>query len=383
MKETQRTALSLAVLCTTAWAFPGSGQTPTIPIRYEPTCRTCTIVMTKVATLGSASESASPFYSPSLARDSRGRFFAIGERRDVVLVYGEDGRLLRTFGRLGQGPGEFAPPGISGLSIGRGDTLYVLDRGLNLSVFSPALTFVRTERMPGAVSGAVILPDGRIVLNTRLGRPKTAGYPFHLVDAKGNVVRSLGEERALLPNEIDPSPEPLVVDPTGRTLWTGSFNYQLREWPLSGERGLWFEVMDVPWLPKLPPPSPRLRTQRSTPQTPSSLRGTIDAMNAHAESLRTAPGAIAASPPAMRIIGVDRNGLLWVQGSYPNPSGNSTVSVLEVIDPRLRQLLVSRPLTIAQSRSLRLLPNQSLAYSTEEESDGFIRVNVWRLELQR
>ena len=382
MIETRRTALSFAVLCTIG-AVPGSGQAPTMPIRYEPACRTCTISLTKVATLGSTSESASPFYSPSLARDSRGRFFAVNERRDVILVYGEDGRLLRTVGRLGQGPGEFAPPGISSLAIGRNDTLFVLDRGRYLSVFSPALTFVRRERMPGAVSGAVILADGQVVLNTRLGRPDTAGYPFHLVDSKGTVVRSLGEESALLPNQVEPTPEPLVVDPDGRAIWAGSFNYRLQEWPLSGERGAWLEVMDVPWLRKVPPPAPRLRRQRSSPQTPNSLRGTINAMNARADSLRATPGAIDAPPAAMRIIGVDRSGLVWVHGSYPNPSGAGTVSVLEVIDPRRRQLLASRSVPMPQNRWLRMLPNQGLAYSTEEDSDGFIRVHVWRLELQR
>lgn len=72
--------------------------------------------------------------------DSRGRIFA-GDALNEILVLDADGRLLRRFGRLGGGPGEFQA--VSTVHVLPGDSLYVYDGyALRATVYPPDETRV-------------------------------------------------------------------------------------------------------------------------------------------------------------------------------------------------------------------------------------------------
>jgi hypothetical protein len=267
------------------------------------------------------------------------------------------------------------------LAIGRGDTLYVLDRQWYLSVFAPSFEFVRKKRLPGKPHGSLIMPDGRIVLNTHLRYPEYVGYSFHLVDTAGGLVRPLGPESILLPNQIEEPPEPIATGPDAKSVWTVSTNYRIEEWLLTGGRGAAFEFEDIPWLTKRPPPPPQFLQKRSgPPQTSASLRASIAAMNARADSLRRA-GAIPLASASARLAGIDRVGLIWALGYYPVPSEKRMAYVLDIIDPRSRQLLVSHSLT--PNKWMWFVPQAGLAYAIETDTDGLARVDVWSVEVRR
>lgn len=67
----------------------------------------------------------------------------------IVRVVDVDGRLVRSVGRRGQGPGEFTAMGPLGLWRGSPDTIWVMDwMPRRLSLFTADGAFVRTVPMP-------------------------------------------------------------------------------------------------------------------------------------------------------------------------------------------------------------------------------------------
>jgi hypothetical protein len=68
-------------------------------------------------------------------------------------VFGPDERHLTTFGRMGEGPGEFGVNGISGLHALAGDTLAVENGGPGVHFFSAGGTLLRT--IPGPAQAGV------------------------------------------------------------------------------------------------------------------------------------------------------------------------------------------------------------------------------------
>ncbi|MBW3571968.1 MAG: hypothetical protein KY467_12765 [Gemmatimonadetes bacterium] len=71
-----------------------------------------------------------------LAVDSRGNVYVPDFYRNRVVVFGPDGRVLRTVGKRGRGPGEFQA--IRSVQVLRGDSLLVYDGSLaRVNVFPP------------------------------------------------------------------------------------------------------------------------------------------------------------------------------------------------------------------------------------------------------
>jgi hypothetical protein len=99
----------------------------------------------------------------SLALDGEGRIYVADTHPTVIKQFGADGRLIRTIGREGQGPGEFDTP----LLAVHGSALIVQDRRLSrTSVFDTAGHFLkswaslRTDWEPVSVSRDGLLAVG-------------------------------------------------------------------------------------------------------------------------------------------------------------------------------------------------------------------------------
>ena len=75
-------------------------------------------------------------YVRDVAVDSKGIVYAADYQHSSVYAFSSAGALVSEIGRKGEGPGEFDQP--SSLSIGAGDTLFVLDYNpRRVSVFAP------------------------------------------------------------------------------------------------------------------------------------------------------------------------------------------------------------------------------------------------------
>ena len=119
-----------------------------------------------------------------------------------IRVFDDDGAHLRTFGRRGEGPGEFA--NLWTIAELPGDTIVAIDpRGGRVSLFTSSGTFARSfpiPRLPGASAPNVIgwLDDGTLLIDARSRSPSRdtrdqSTHFLYAVDRDGEVLGTLGE----------------------------------------------------------------------------------------------------------------------------------------------------------------------------------------------
>jgi hypothetical protein len=345
-------------------------QPAPLRVKYDIMCPACTIEMTKVASLGGPSDPVYLADVASLARDSRGRFFAVGGAGHQVVAFDAEGRYVTAFGE-GQGPGELNGPwDISSALIGQGDSIFVFHSQSFVAVFSPQLKYVRTFHLPASLTlmGAVAaLHDGTFLLGARISSYPFVGWPYHIVNPNGVVLRSFGIDSAASALNQAQRARSLwfALSPNDSSMWTMS-RYQLERSSLDGGDRATFDVYDVPWLP--PPTYSNTVSGRGVP-TPTS-------------------GGTGGS---VTLAGVDSSGLLWITGMDPAntiaalrmlQSGSATEgvsSVIDVFDPRSGTVLASQRSPVG----IRLLPGGNLAYSASRNADGVISLTVWRIGLRR
>jgi hypothetical protein len=265
-------------------------------------------------------------------------------------VFDSAGKHLRTFGRRGQGPGEF-DRGISDLFLGAGDSLYVLDLGRRLSVFSPAHEFVRLTSVPGVkaarLSGAQVLVSGIVDL---------AGPPFLVVGSGGAGTVAFGERR-VINSSFAPSAS---VSQDERTIWTWEqFEYRFTKWSVGGQRMGEVRFDDVPWLNGPPGPA-----RRGAPP--------VTRQSAAASSGSGLPAGVISNAVA-------DGELLWVSGFvYADVDDKVRKGArLEVVSLRDNRVLAARSV----NTPLRFIPRTRLAYEREVDADGFVNVTIWRMQL--
>ena len=119
-----------------------------------------------------------------------------------IRIFDDGGGHLRTFGRNGEGPGEFTA--LWTIAELPGDTIVAVDpRGGRVSLFTSSGTFARSfliPRLPGAAAPNVIgwLDDGTLLIDalTRSPSRDTRDQSTHFlyaVDRDGEVLGTLGE----------------------------------------------------------------------------------------------------------------------------------------------------------------------------------------------
>jgi hypothetical protein len=133
-------------------------------------------------------------------RDGRIVIASAGSRE--LRIHGADGRLLRSLGRAGEGPGEFKSPFWVGTL--RGDSIGVWDAGLGrLTVFTPAGNYARVTPSLSSLGlfplaqGA--LADGRVLVAAggsgaamKLGTASRDTQTFVILGHDGAVADTLG-----------------------------------------------------------------------------------------------------------------------------------------------------------------------------------------------
>lgn len=159
----------------------------------------------------------SPVVSISGDADGTRAFFQVfdairlGDGRIVIAsggtqelrIHAPDGRLLRTVGRAGAGPGEFRTP--FWLGALPGDSIVAWDLGLRrFSVFTSAGDFARAVTPSGSLGilpeARGVMADGRLVLAASTGsqslpapgKARRDTLAYVLVDAAGEVADTLG-----------------------------------------------------------------------------------------------------------------------------------------------------------------------------------------------
>ena len=191
-----------------------------------------------------------------------GTFVSASFDETRIAEFGPDGRLVSVIGRAGEGPGEF---GVVVTPIpGPGDTLFAPDlvRG-RVTMFGPDRSLAGTLPMPFRPD--LVMPDGSFLLARQIGRREMIGYPMHVVDREGRVVRSFGTDEPRYRPGLDDILTRNVAPGQGGTVWAmAPARYVLERWdPSTGEmlqstriRSDWFRESLEPYTDETVRPPP-------------------------------------------------------------------------------------------------------------------------------
>jgi hypothetical protein len=329
-----RAVLRLAVVATvTALSSAAAQSIRTVTIDSRASCARCTIQLTPAVRIGDRDGPGSLDNERSwVVRDSRGRFFVLYAYATAIKLFDSTGNYVGSLGKKGGGPGEF--DGVSGVHIGVGDSLHVLDWGTSRhSVFAPDLKYIRSN--PIALQPQlrwIMLPDTRIVENLTIRTPEQLGKPLHLLGADGNVVRSFGSETEAHRPDFPGLGDRALAPHKGSLIWSAH------------QRAYVIDIVDVNTGAIV---SRIVRRAEWLPET---------------EPQRTRIGSSADDPPISRLAAVhqDAEGLLWVTISVPDPRWKTAVkpgearhvtitdpvkytdNIIDVIDPVRGTLLVTQ-----------------------------------------
>ena len=152
-----------------------------------------TMTLKEELTIGNEQDDRQYFYGAiGVAVDSEGRIFILDGEQSRIQIFDRDGKFIRSFGRKGQGPGEFQSPAgiciIGGSSICTIDSPRLLIFGLDGNLKN-SISLRPRARAPFAVGG-----QGEILAVSRARTPeKNLVYKVSLFDPKGNKIKDFIE----------------------------------------------------------------------------------------------------------------------------------------------------------------------------------------------
>ncbi len=210
----------------------------------------------------------------SLAVGADGRIYAVDTREMKISVFDRNGKFVRSFGRKGQGPGEFFFL-VSASYIRSRNELFVFDR-LSGSYFNQDGIFVRNWRCHGNIVSLRADRQGRIRGLVEVRTPDRLDYQLRLFENEGQWGKILASRSQSLSEPDDPyqpilayclsedgqiiqgipsTYEFAILDPEGHLIRKVSRDYDPVE-VTQAEREIWT---------KSPSPTTRKRTFRFSP----------------------------------------------------------------------------------------------------------------------
>jgi hypothetical protein len=135
------------------------------------------------------------FYKPfDISFDSTGNVFVADSGNNRIQKYSPDGEFLASYGRKGQGPGEFQIMG--GVAVDSAGCMYVSDISTNrLKVLSPEGDEIRNMATMKTTGEIALLSSGEIVLTRGLffSQESLPGL-IQVLDEDGKVLRTAGKQ---------------------------------------------------------------------------------------------------------------------------------------------------------------------------------------------
>ena len=177
--------------------------------------------------------------------DGLGRFYSANARGydAVISVWNPEGEYLTSFGREGEGPGEFTVRGMLSLYLDGRNQLHVRDGGLSWSVFSADHEFLKrvviTEPGMLAEERTTIILDNGAALAADDYRSDRSTY-FRVLRPDGTLDRSFGPVEQKLAGNPGARLSRLISYEGGETFWAGprfgdQDGYVVEEWGTDGE----------------------------------------------------------------------------------------------------------------------------------------------------
>jgi hypothetical protein len=334
----------------------GLAAQPPRVVSDQSLCRTCQLTLEHVVAVGRLSDSELIASWPSVVRDARGRFLVAGAIPPTrILVYDTSGRLLTTWGREGDGPGEFR-------SIGRlvrlpGDSLLVLEGGARrATVLDAAGQFSRRFVLPFDVVDFTVLTNGQWIASGMAFTTSGVGFPLHRLTRDGAIESSFGGDLTVLPGRPSAVQRVITRDHEGGFWAARPDRYEIEHWTATSGRDTYLDRI-TSWFPDR-----EFEGARNTWRDPPY--------------------------PFLHALYVDAGGRVWTLGRAPKPSFKptpkawgplSTMSMaeeafVEVIDPVTGVLLATRRFPWIGVA----FTDQGLIVSFRYDDDGVMVVDLWR-----
>ena len=320
------------------------------------------VVVELTASLGNLSDPELIASWPTVVRDGRGRLLVTGTLpRTQILVYDGAGNFVESWGREGDGEGEFRD--ILRLVPLPPDSLIVIDLGARrLTVLDRDGRYARSMRAPMDIGDiAVIGPDAWIASGLSFHDERTA-HPLRRLSSQGEVISAFGGPLEVVPRRPSAVQRAIAADTVRRGVWSiRPDRYELELWSADGER---LDALDraAAWFPD---------------------REFEGSRNLWSDPIH----------PRIRGVRVDDGGRLWVMGAVPKedwePSPDNygglqldalnLDTMIEVIDPETGTLLASQrfPWIGAQFAN----DGSIVAYRTD--ANGVMVLDVRRATLTR
>lgn len=228
---------------------PGAwGKTPAV--RIEP-----------VRTLGdvdTADENLAFFLPETIVLDPAGNLYVLDSGNHRIQKFGPDGIFVATYGRQGQGPGEFYYP--AWLSVDPKGLLYISDpNNQRIQVLTQDGKDHRTIKLMDTGAGNVFwTPSGELVMSPPKlrfmfgpgGDKKSAALPklVKVLDGAGKLLREFGEPRDFGDALVNDSANDVIltVDGAGRTYLLFPFQNRIDKCAPDG-RVLWRADRELPY----------------------------------------------------------------------------------------------------------------------------------------
>ena len=193
---------------------------------------------------------------PLLVRSGEnGRIHIASQRLSgLVMTLDSSAELIRTFGQVGQGPGEFEF--VSQILPIRGDSMLIGDLRGDLALFDQDGDFVRVDpRRIRTIGQTLLLRGDTIVLAEPFYSESRFGFPLHLIAPQGDTVRSFGSEDRSFDRRRTMALVRHIAPETDSTIWVAyADRYRIERWHIDGsllqqlelERS-WFPAGREPW----------------------------------------------------------------------------------------------------------------------------------------
>jgi hypothetical protein len=235
-------ALALLAVHQVSQGHPLSAQGAPTPILVggQPTCGQCRIILGPLVTIRDSVNGSGSINLAAVAMSADGSVLVQDRKTTQFLVYDRTGKFVSTFGRRGNGPGEFASA-LRGATVVKGDSLWAIDGTADrISVFAPgSRRFVRSFPIPRGLDSWAAVGDSLVVA----AFTSPAGREVLLFKHSDP-----GVGRSVILGPGVPESAMLVPSRSPRRFWhVLPTQYVLEEWSVDGRR-LRTIQRQAPWV---------------------------------------------------------------------------------------------------------------------------------------
>lgn len=182
--------------------------------------------------------------------DDNGRVYALDWKHTKFFVFGPDGKFLFSFGKKGEGPGEFKMPGTPSLV---GKHLIVPDSG-GFHYFTPDGKYLKTFKSSGFFFEGVWLDENRLVFPSESTEGKKKINRLKILDTRDSSKKAIAQLEAEEPmtaqsggirltmKSTDTTPMVILTAGSGSLYFGKNDKYQIRKTGTDGKEIMTFGI---------------------------------------------------------------------------------------------------------------------------------------------